>query len=85
MHAYIEVDYTASGFTVKELPFEWEDVAEWWIKYNVLNIELRNGDQHEFPLTDDIEIDTKRPSVTRIWPCTKDGSVTAPEPMVQEH
>ena len=43
-----------------DFPFDWSDVAECWVKWDLLDITLKNGERHRF-FQDDIELDCKHP------------------------
>jgi hypothetical protein len=73
-HVYIEVDYTVMGGTHVELPFPWEEVADWCIKWNILFVTLKDASKHEFRLSDSFDQEFKHPSGSRIWPADEDGS-----------
>lgn len=68
----IETSYSAGCAGEIELPegLTWrKDVADWWVKWDTVNIILNDGTLIELPLnTDMLEcIDWKRPSYTSIY------------------
>ena len=65
-----DVTYTAFVTTTIELPDgkSWDDVDEWFIKWNILNVFYKDETQseHELDLYND-EVDTKRPESVNVY------------------
>tara|TARA_R110002096_G_scaffold230161_1_gene419783 strand:+ start:657 stop:932 length:276 start_codon:yes stop_codon:yes gene_type:complete len=47
----------------EELNIQWADVEGYWIKWNALHLNMKDGAHHEFPV-DTGEVDWKRPYST---------------------
>ena len=63
-----DVTYAAFASTPVELPEgkSWNDVDEWYIKWNCLHLFYNDGTQSEHDLAYD-EVDTKRPDTVRVY------------------
>ncbi len=72
----IDLTYTAYTSTRVTLPDgkTWDDVLDWYIKWNTLHFRLKGEDEYqEIELDFDIDTDTKRPSHVRVLPVYEDG------------
>lgn len=83
----INLSYTAANSTRVTLPDgkTWDDVLDWYIKYNTLNFRLKGEDEYrEIELDFYIEIDTKYPNHTCIVPVDANGDADYENPVVED-
>ena len=63
---YVEAYYTqAIRFDVDDI--DWDDVANYYVEWTTLYIELKNGEVIKIDNYDDYEIDWKRPDDVRVF------------------
>ena len=50
-----------------ELNIKWNDVEDWWIKWCVLHIEMKDGSKYEYVTDATGDIDWKRPISVKLF------------------
>ena len=70
MKVRVETNYTAGGSTEVDLPEgrTWDDVKDFYVKWGVLYITFKDGQEFKEELNDGVEVyDMKRPAEVTVY------------------
>ena len=85
MNICVQPTYFFTGNTHLTLPdpITWDDVASWFVKWDILFLTLKNGTELEFNLDSCCcqEMDLKRPASVTLLPVDKDGFADYAHPL----